>query len=262
MKSTFCKVFLCVAILAFMTSCGKKSQGPSPLIAQAERINGTLAELADKSPMYLDGASAEYLDAVLKVNIEFADTTVHVSNISDALVQYVVAQYIKAHPGADLDVVLNTLSQEKGSLNIVLGDTYGESREYSIAAVRLKKLYQLKPMELSFNDVKTNVSDIMETRCAVLAQQYKAESVEFSISGGFAQYTFTFARPTAYSQLNQASLRGRYLKPLQLRYADYGACRPIIEELLGSLSIDGYRYVYKSKGGNDISAAIPWSMIN
>lgn len=164
MRTTFCKVLLCIALVACMVSCGKKAQGPSPLIAQAERLDGTLGTLAEESPMYLQSASAEYLDAVLTVDIDFADPTVHVGEISDALVQYVVAQYLKAHPGADLDIVLNTLSQENGSLNIVLSDSYGEAKEYTIAAARLKKLYQLKPMELSFNDVKTNVSDIMEAR--------------------------------------------------------------------------------------------------
>lgn len=262
MRKTFCKAFLCTVLLAGMASCAKTAQGPSPLIAQAERLNGTLGALAEESPMYLQTISVDYDNAELTVDIEFADTAVHVSAYSDALVQYVVAQYIKAHPGENLDVVLNTLSQEKGSLKIELSDTHGETKDCSIAAARLKKLYQLKPMELNYNEVKTNVSDILEARCPQLAAQYKAESAEFSISGGFAQYTFTFARPTAYSQLNQASLRGRYLKPLKERYEDFGACRPIVEELLGSLSIDGYRYIYTSKGGNDISAAIPWSMIN
>lgn len=262
MRKTFCKAILCMVLLAGVTSCSKTVQGPSPLIGQAERLNGTLGALAEESPMYLQTISVDYDNAELIVDIEFADTAVHVSGYSDALVQYVVAQYLKAHPGENLDVVLNTLSQEKGSLKIELSDTHGETKDCSIGATRLKKLYQLKPMELNYNEVKTNVSDILEARCPQLAAQYKAESAEFSISGGFAQYTFTFARPTAYSQLNQASLRGRYLKPLKERYEDFGACRPIIEELLGSLSIDGYRYIYTSKGGNDISAAIPWSMIN
>lgn len=262
MKTIFFKAILCMVLLAGMASCAKTAQGPSPLIAQAERLDESLGALADQSPKYLHDISVDYSESVLTIDIDFADQTVHVGQISDALVQYVVAQYIKAHPGADLDTVLNTLSQEKGSLNIALSDPNGDTKEYSIPAARLKKLYQLKPMELSYNDVKTNVSDILDARCAELAKQYKAESVEFSISGGFAQYTFNFARPTAYSQLNQASLRGRYLKPLKQRYEDFGACRAIIEDLLNSLSIDGYRYIYSSKGGNDISAAIPWSMIN
>ena len=34
----------------------------------------------------------------------------------------------------------------------------------------------------------------------------------------------------------------------------------MIQDLLKSLKIDGYRYIYTSNG-NELSAAVPWSML-
>ncbi len=64
--------------------------------------------------MFLAGTSAEYAAPNLNVSIEFADTTVNVNSYTEALVQYVLAQYLKNHTGANLDAVINTLSAEKG----------------------------------------------------------------------------------------------------------------------------------------------------
>lgn len=251
-----------VAVLAFC-SCSSGSKGPSPLEPQSERISGELAKLSQESPMFLAGATAEYVAPDLKVDIEFSDTTINVDLCSDALVQYVLAQYIKSHTGKDLDTVINTLAQEKGSLKIKLADIRGTSREYEVSASRLKQLVKLKPMELGYNDVRTNVADIMAAKCPAYRAQYNAAECEFEFKGGFAQYTLTFDRASAYSSLNQASLTGRYLKEIKPMYEDFGACRPMIEELLRSLSIDGYRFIYTDKNGSKtISAGMPWRLIN
>lgn len=250
-------------IVGGLASCGGASNTPSPLIAQSERIGGELATLVEGSPMFLQSADVNYADGVLGVSIAFSDSAIEVEDCSDALVQYVLAQYLKAHGGPDLDVVLNTLTDEEGSLKLTLVDSKANSREYTVNAARLKHLVRTKPMELSYNDVRTNVMDILDERCDALEQQYKAEDAEFTIKGGFAQYTLTFARPSAFSHLNQASLRGRYLKDLKAQYENYGACRAMVEELLQSLSIDGYRYVYTDKNETKVlNAAIPWNLID
>lgn len=264
MTKELIRIMLTASVASFaLCSCGGGSKEPSPLISQSERVALDLATLADDSPMFIDSTCVDYSDGFFGVSVAFCDSAVHVSDYSDALVQYVLAQYMKNHTGPDLDVIINTLTKEEGKFAISLSDSHGYVRGYEISAGRLKQLVKLKPMELAYNDVRTNVSDIMDKECASYKAQYNASEAEFSISGGFAQYTLTFERPTAYASLNQASLTGRYLKILQPRYEEYGACRPMVEELLRSLSIDGYRFIYTDKNETKtISAGIPWRLID
>lgn len=260
MKKIFGIVVIAATLLGGLCSCGQASKEPSALIAQSERLEGELGSLAENSPMFLQGTDVDYADGVLSIGISFSDPGINVAGISDALVQYVLAQYMKSHTGKDLDEVVNTLNKEKGSMKITLTGADGQSKEFSVAAPRLVKLIKLKPSELNFNEVKENVVEILASRCEALKEKYQAENVEFEIASSFAQYTFTFQRPTAYAQLTQASLRGRYLKVLQEQYENYGSCSYMIQDLLKSLKIDGYRYIYTSNG-NELSAAVPWSML-
>ncbi len=265
MTKEIIKIMLAASVAsAALSSCGGGgSKEPSPLVAQSERVSLELGALAEDSPMLIDSIGVDYAEGVFGVSVAFCDTTVNVSDYSDALVQYVLAQYMKNHAGPNLDEIINTLSKEKGKLNITLSDAHGTVREYPVDANRLKRLVKLKPMELAYNDVRTNVSDIMEKECEAYKVQYNASDAEFSISGGFAQYTLTFERSNAYANLTQASLTGRYLKELQPRYEDFGACRDMVEDLLRSLSIDGYRFIYTDKNDTKtISAGIPWRLID
>ena len=120
----------------------------------------------------------------------------------------------------------------------------------------------LKPSELGFSEVKDNVALIMEKRCAEYKDAYKATEASFEITGGFAQYTLVFESASMFSNLNQDSLRGRYQKVLQAQYANYGECAPFVTDIIKSLGIDGYRFVYE--GANDASktlkAALPWRL--
>lgn len=262
MKRIILSVIAAAALVGGLCSCGNSTKEPSPLIAQSERIGGELGDMAEESPMFLQSAGADYADGVLSVNIAFSDPALDVNSISDALVQYVLAQYMKEHTGKNLDTVVNTLNKEKGSMKITLTGADGASKEYTIAAARLINLIKMKPSELNFNAVKENVVAILNSRCDAVKDKYNAESAEFEVASSFAQYTVTFERATAYASLTQASLRGRYLKILQEQYENYGNCRYMIEDLLKSLKIDGYRFIYTSKNGRDLSAAIPWSMLN
>lgn len=259
MKKTILLATALISVLLF----GACSKAPSPLIAQAERLQTELAPVATDSPMYLDSITVKYADAVLTVTIAFADPAVNPDDYSQALVEYVVAQYLKSHPGADLDAVLNGLSEEEGSLDIVLAGRSGAPRTYTIGSRRLKQLFRLRPMELNFNEVKTNVSSIMAGRCNQYRLGVNAAETTFAIDGGFAQYTLTFASPSAFSNQSQGSIVGRYLPGLREQYESYGACRPMIEETLRSLGIDGYRFVYTTAEGEpSLRAAVPWRMLN
>lgn len=259
---TFSIIVAALAAIVALTSCGAK-QEPSALIAQSDRIEAELNTIAEGSPMFIDTVGVTYADGNLNVGIAFCDSTVKVAEYSEALVEYVLSQYLKAHTGKNLDTVINTLAKEKGQLRITLGDVYGTSRCYPVGASRLVQLVKLKNMELNYNDVRSNIADILASQCVQYKDQYKAIDAEFEIKGGFAQYKLTFPRATAYANLNQASLTGRYLKTLQARYENYGECRPMIEELLRSLSIDGYRFIYTDKNETKtLSAAIPWRLID
>lgn len=265
MKKIFKKCLLAGMVFlaaAGLGSCSKKSSEPSALIAQSERIGGELGKIAEESPMYLENAGASYADGVLSVAVSFADPYVAVNDFSQELVEYVVSSWLKTHLGADLDTTLNTLSAEKGSLKITLTGVDGASKEFSISSARLKKLLVLKPSELNFSVVKDNAAMLMEKRCEAYKEAYKALEASFEFSTGFAQYTLVFESATQYSNLTQDSLRGRYQKILKDQYESYGACAPIIGEVLKSLGVEGYRFVYEARNDESktLKAALPWRL--
>jgi len=255
-------VGMVLLVAAGLGSCSKKSSGPSALIAQSERIDGELGKIAEESPMYLEDAGASYAEGVLSVNVVFADPIVNVADYSRELVEYVVSTWLKSHPGADLDTTLNTLSSEQGSLKITLTGVDGASKDFTIASARLKKLLVLKPSELNFSAVKDNAALLMEARCSLYKDAYKAVEASFEFSTGFAQYTLVFESATQYSNLTQDSLRGRYQKALKDQYESYGACSLIICDVLKSLGIEGYRFVYESPNDRSktLKAALPWRL--
>lgn len=265
MKKIFRNCLAAAAVLlaaVTMASCSTKSSTPSALIEQSQRIDGELSSLAANSPHYLAKAGAAYADGILSVDITFADAAVVPADYSQALVEYAVSAWLKTHLGVNLDTTLNTLSAEKGSLKITLAGADGTTKDFTIGSARLKKLLVIKPSELGFSEVKDNVALIMEKRCAEYKDAYKATEASFEITGGFAQYTLVFESASMFSNLNQDSLRGRYQKVLQAQYANYGECAPFVTDIIKSLGIDGYRFVYE--GANDASktlkAALPWRL--
>ena len=76
MKKIFKKCLVAGLVLmavAGLGACSKKSSGPSPLVAQSERIAAELGKMAEDSPMYLESAGASYAEGILSVNIGYAD---------------------------------------------------------------------------------------------------------------------------------------------------------------------------------------------
>lgn len=252
-----------VAGAAVLASCSKKQ--PSVLVPLVDKLNLDLASAAENSPMFLSEASAaiDSVTGTVTVKAAFSDSVIDVRTLSEALVQYYTAQQLKANPGKDLDAFLNGMTAEKGALDVVLADVYGNSRTYTMDATRLRQLFKLSPMQLNFNDVKTNVIEILSSRCADYRSAANAQDCTFEIQGGFATYTLTFARESNYSNFNQGSLKGRYLHSLQPVYENMQAFRAPVEELMRSLQIEGYRFVYVPAGGNgkELKVAIPWREI-
>lgn len=266
MKNIINKCLVVATVLlaaAGFAACSGKSSGPSPLAAQSERISGELGKLAEDSPMFLESAKSDYADGILSVTISFSDPSVNVADYSQALVEYVVSVWLKSHPGADLDTTLNTLSAEQGSLKITLVGVEGAETEYTIGASRLKKLLLLKPSELNFSEVKDNVCRILEKRCNSYKEAYKAAEASFELAGGFAQYTLVFESASVYANLKQNSLRGRYQKVLRDQFDVYGSCAPLVIDVVKSLGVDGYRFVYEAANDSSktLKAALPWRII-
>lgn len=244
---------------SLLWSCGSKNSGPSPLEAQADRISLELAEDVDSSPMFLSAASASYSEGKLTYSFTFCDSIIHVKDYSEALVQFYVAQELKKNPGKNLDEILNTLSKEQGSLEITLSDVYGDSRTYSISSSRLKQLFKQSPMQLGFQEVKANVLEILASSAMEYRNRADATDATFALSNGFATYTLTFPKATAYGHMSQGSLMGRYLTILKPRYEAFGSYRESIEELMRSLQIDGYRFVYTTPDDKKpLKTTIPW----
>lgn len=253
---------LLVGVLALCAGCSSKSSEPSPLESQAVRLQAEMNKIAEGAPMLLDSIGVHYADGTLAVNIAYDADGVLPSDFNDALVQFIVAKYMKEHKGANLDEILNTLSKEEGKLALTLISD-GKSSTFDIPAGRLINLLKLKPMEMGFSEARSALSTIMSGRCALIAEDAKAENADFTISGGFAQYTLTFANASTYKQLKQSQLAGRYVAKLTAIYADYGDCRPFIEDLLKSFDIEGYRFIYTDNSDkNTLKAAVLWKMIN
>ena len=264
MKAKTIYLFSAIAIVfaTLLSSCGKSNE-PSPLVAQSERLALDFNQLADESPNFVSSIDVDYADATLGIDIAFADSAVTAADCSEALVQFAVAQYLKGHTGANLDEIINTLTKEDGKLAVKIVDVKGDSAVYNIGHTRLKQLLKLRPMEIGYSEAKTSLEAILANSCEAYAAQYKAETCEFEVKGGFAQYTLTFAKPSAFASLTQPTLTGRYLKVLQAKYDDLGACRPFVEDLVKSLDIDGYRFVYTDKAETKtLSAALPWRLID
>ena len=263
MKRFFLLLGIGVVLMGLACACSSGSKEPSALIGQSERISAELNTLAEESPLFLGSADASYADGTLSVDLEFCDSIININNLSDVLIKYVLGQYMKGHTGEDLDETLNTLGKENGVLSLTLKDVYGNTAVLDLPSATLKKLVTTKQMELGYQEARVNVLDILDTRCASYAKAVNAESCEFKYQAGFAQYTLTFKSATYFSNQTPGSLAGRYLGILKPEYESFGACRPIIEELMTSLQIEGYRFVYTdSEGTKTIHTALPWRMLN
>lgn len=252
---------LAIALAATLWSCSGTKE-PSALIAQADRLNGELGALAQESPMFLDSVRVDYADATLGIKIAFADPEVDADDFSDALVQFTLSEYMKSHFGANLDEIVNTLTQEKGKMSITLLDREGDAKTFDVPAARLRQLIKLKAMELNYTAARDNLVDIMAKRCDKFAEEVNAEKAEFEINSSFAQYTVTFKTAAPFYKLTQPQLTGRYVEKLNAIYNDYGACRPMVEDLVKSFKIDGYRFVYDDEKDNyTLKASIPWKLL-
>ncbi|MDE6206181.1 MAG: hypothetical protein K2M55_00035, partial [Muribaculaceae bacterium] len=189
-------------ILCLLSACGSKE--PSPLVGQTDRLNGELTELAEGSPLFMSEATASYTDGTISVTISLSDPDISAQELTDPLLQFVVAKYMQLHSDDNLITTLNALGKEKGTLSLTVEDAAGGEKVLVLPSATLKRLATAKPMDLRIGDVRLAVLDIMDRRCKEFREAVKAESCEFDYVSSFAQYTFTFASPNQFSNLNAA----------------------------------------------------------
>lgn len=258
-------VALSVFMLLCAVACGNKEhlQNMETLTIQAENLNSNLSSDATCSEDFIKSIAANFDDdktIIVYMTLSKADLPLNI--ISDELVQYVVSFYMKNRVGKDLDATLNALSKEQGQLKIILSDTEGNSREYDIPAARLIKLVTSKPMDMNYQDVRSNIIDIMNLHCELYAKDINAQGCEFEIHSGFAQYTFSFEKAKAYANQTRGTLTGRYAKVFNKELASYGNFRLLLEDVLKSFQLEGYRVVFTTADEkNKVQAAIPWRLI-
>ena len=262
MKRIFLIIGTGLAMLGLACACSSGSKEPSALIAQSERINQNLEALTEASPMFLAGASASYANDTLNIGVEFCDSLIHADQLSDALILYVMGMYMKANTGENLDITLNTLGKEQGIMKVTVKDIYGDQKVLELTSATLKKMVTTKQTELGYQDARLNVFEILETRCEKYKEAVNAVSCEFKYQGSFAQYTLTFKKASAYANQTPGSLLGRYIGVINPVFDYFGACGPMIAEMMESMQIEGYRFVYTDEADTkEIHAAIPWRMI-
>lgn len=256
------KILLSLSAIVMMlcASCSG-SKEPSQLLGITDELNADLKELSEEALMVFNSMTATYADGTVTVNIEFADKSYCADDFTEALVQFIVSQYLKEHTGEKLDTFVNTLTKEKGNLVINLMSP-GQKKEFVIPAARVVKLVKLKPMELSYNDARTNIMDIMAKRCNAFAAEVKAQKAEFTVVSSFAQYTFTFEKSAPYARMTPAQLNSAILKCVKPVYEELDDLDSFVIDLLKTFKIDGYRFVYENeKDKYVLKSAVPWRII-
>lgn len=257
-------IFALLLTAGLMAVSCSKSKDNATLSAEATWLNAQLSTDAATAATVVEKCTAFYgNDGVMTVDIVFGENGLSASQLKPELIDFGVACYLKDMPEAHMADMLNNLSEVEGSLKIKATDAAGDTISHDIPAMKLKQLYRKNYSELGFSAAKSALSDILGASADALAQQVNATSCSFSTSRGFAEYTLTFPRATAYTQVTQGSLAGRYLPALHQKYLQMGNFEAYAQTVCKRLGIDGYRYIYEAaEGDRTVRAALTWDMIN
>ncbi len=245
--------FMAAGIMACAVSACGGGKEAETLMRQAERVNSELATTARQDPALFAKAGAEYADSAFSINIVFADSMLQVADYSQALVEYFLSDEIKSRAGADLDEIVNTLAKVKEPMRLSLTDVYGTSRSYDMTASTLRTLFKTQRSQLQLPQVRSEVLGILAGR-----------AFRFAVGPGVqkATYTIIYDNAKAYSGLNVANLKARYLKLLKPIYKSYGQLAGAVVDMDKSLGIDGYRFILTTPAGDsELKATLPWREI-
>lgn len=254
-------LFLSVALTFVLAACSGNSKEEAILADKCSELNMQFMHLAKGAPDFIESLACEYAAPNLLVNLKL-DSDINPDEYSQALVEYVVANYIRSNAGQMMDAIVNGINRTKGSLSITVTNSNMEAKEFTIGHARLVQLVQKKNSELNFNDVKENVVRLLEMDCKEYMGPVDATSCTFAMANGFAQYTLTFKNAQAFGNQTTGTILGRYIPVMQKQYARYGAASSLVIDVLKSLQIDGYRFVYTDeKETKKISSALPWKLL-
>ncbi|MDE6161891.1 MAG: hypothetical protein K2F77_09570 [Muribaculaceae bacterium] len=243
-------------------SCGDGGKNAEILNRQATRVNAELHQALKNDPALMSDAGAQYADSAFRINLVLADSLINVSDYSQALVEYFLSEEIKTHAGKDLDEIVNTLAKVKEPMLLTLTDVYGTTDSYELPAATLRNLYKTSRSQLRLLEVRSEVLAIMAGRSVRFAVGQNVQKVDFALTSSFATYTVIYDNAKAYSGLNVANLKARYLKILKPMYKGYGELADAIAEMDKSLGIDGYRFVLTTPSGDsELKATLPWREI-
>jgi len=244
--------FMAAGIMACAVSACGGGKEAETLMRQAERVNSELATTARQVPALFAKAGAEYADSAFSINIVFADSMLQVADYSQALVEYFLSDEIKSRAGADLDEIVNTLAKVKEPMRLSLTDVYGTSRSYDMTA----------STQLQLPQVRSEVLGILAGRAFRFAVGPGVQKADFALTSSFATYTIIYDNAKAYSGLNVANLKARYLKLLKPIYKSYGQLAGAVVDMDKSLGIDGYRFILTPPAGDsELKATLPWREI-
>lgn len=250
-------------VLLVLCACSTTPK-ESPLAAIADNLNLEMAKTVEQAPEFLDSVNVSYSDGIFTVKAALADSLIDVRQCGEALVEYFTALELKRHPGKNLDDFVNTITKEEGSFEIILSGTTGDSRTYTIGASRLRNLVKLSPSQLGYQEARANVLEILASRVAFYRADANAQDAEFEVANKFASYTIVFANTRKFANQTPGTLKSHYLKILHPRYEAFGPYEATVKEMLKSMQIDGYRFIYANGTGKDaqgIKVALPWRSI-
>lgn len=254
-------VIVALVSLLMLGACGKKKVD---LSLPVSKLNSELRSTAADSPMFLSAAFAEYEGDTLAIHVDFNDPDLEVSQFEQPMVEFITAIVMKDNTGNTLDAILNGLTENEGVMVITLKDNNGAEKEFSITPARLKQLVRQNYSELNFAAVRSNVNALLEARCQEYAEAVHATGCTYRFNGGFAEYTLTFERASAFANQTQATLNGKYLTVLRLMMTNYGECDDIYQKLLEKVGVEGFRFVYMVEGTNTgiRTAGLTWRLID
>lgn len=260
MKHCLTSFIALVALL--LSSCGE-SASDKALYEEAAQLNSHMLSMARESSELIENASAQYEKGLLTVSVDFASPDFKAEYFTSALVEYTMGVIFKENSDSELLVdILNNLSKSRASMVVAIADSEGGSLDVTVSADRLKQLYRLPLSQLGLAQAKTDISRLLEAPMQAMQAQYNAQQVTYSLTGGFAQYTFTFGSPSDYANLNQGSLTGRYKTYFNDRAEEMGEAGDVYRAVLESLGIEGYRVVYTAGAEDDVlRAALPWRLL-
>lgn len=260
-KQSILSIVAAATLAVATAACGGNKEAET-LQRQAERVNKELAADVQAAPQLLAEAGASYADSAFNVSIVFADSMMQVSDYSQALVEYFLADEVKAAAGTDLDELVNSLAKVKEPLRLSLTDVYGTTRSYDLTAATLRTLFKTNRSQLRLPEVRQQVLDILTARSMRFAVGAGIQKIDMALTTSYATYTIVYDNAKAYSGLTVANLKARYLKLLKPIYKAYGPLADDIVEMDRSLGIDGYRFVLTTPAGDsELKATLPWREI-